>query len=219
MPHHMTRGGIGFTAAVAGAFLLLPPSLSDVMAGTTGKLAGRVVDGAKAPLVGVNIAIPGARLGALTDADGHYVVLGIPAGTYEVKASLLGYRATAIQNVVISADHTTALDVTLTVTPVALPEVVVSAQRPIVDLTRTSTVASVERAQIQNLPVQDLADVVNLQAGVIDGHFRGGRLGEVQYQVDGVTVNNVYDNVSTLKLDRSLLEEVQVISGTFDAEY
>jgi outer membrane receptor protein involved in Fe transport len=41
----------------------------------------------------------------------------------------------------------------------------------------------------------------------------------VQYQVDGVSVNNAYDNKSTLKLDRSLLEEVQVISGTFDAEY
>jgi hypothetical protein len=54
---------------------------------------------------------------------------------------------------------------------------------------------------------------------VVDGHFRGGRLGEVQYQVDGISVNNLYDNKSTLRLDRSLLEEVQVISGTFDAEY
>src|SRR4030095_10235599 len=60
---------------------------------------------------------------------------------------------------------------------------------------------------------------VNLQAGVVEGHFRGGRIGEVQYQVDGVTVNNPYDNKSSLKLDRALLEEVQVVSGTFDAEY
>ncbi|MGH2571620.1 MAG: TonB-dependent receptor plug domain-containing protein, partial [bacterium] len=41
----------------------------------------------------------------------------------------------------------------------------------------------------------------------------------VQYQVDGVTSNNPYDNASILRLDRSLLQEVQVISGTFDAEY
>ena len=61
--------------------------------------------------------------------------------------------------------------------------------------------------------------MVNLQAGVVDGHFRGGRSGEVQYQVDGVSVNNAYDNTSSLRLDRSLLQEVQVISGTFDAEY
>src|SRR5205085_6077372 len=67
--------------------------------------------------------------------------------------------------------------------------------------------------------VQELQDVVNLQAGVVEGHFRGGRLGEVQFQVDGITVNNPYDNTSSLRIDRSLLEEVQVISGTFDAEY
>jgi outer membrane receptor for ferrienterochelin and colicin len=67
--------------------------------------------------------------------------------------------------------------------------------------------------------VQELTDVVNLQAGVVDGHFRGGRKDEVQYQVDGVPINNAYDNSSTLRLDRSLLQEVQVISGTFDAEY
>lgn len=213
-------GGQGWrAAAVAGVCLLLPLGAPVAFASTTGKLSGRVVDQAKAPLAGVNVAIPGARLGAVTDIDGRYTVIGIPAGTYVVKVSLLGYRPTAIQEVIVSADHTTPLDVTLTTAPVAMPEVIVTAKRPVVDLTRTSTVASVERKQIVNLPVQELQDVVNLQAGVVDGHFRGGRLGEVQYQVDGVTVNNVYDNASTLKLDRSLLEEVQVISGTFDAEY
>src|SRR4029078_1442538 len=60
---------------------------------------------------------------------------------------------------------------------------------------------------------------VNLQAGVVDGHFRGGRKEEVQYQVDGVSVNNPFDNTSTVRIDRSLIQEVQVISGTFDAEY
>ncbi|MGE5595198.1 MAG: TonB-dependent receptor plug domain-containing protein, partial [Hyphomicrobiales bacterium] len=73
--------------------------------------------------------------------------------------------------------------------------------------------------QLKALPVQELQDIVNLQAGVVDGHFRGGRIGEVQFQVDGVSVNNAYDNASSLRLDRSLIEEVQVISGTFDAEY
>src|SRR5262249_60285921 len=104
-------------------------------------------------------------------------------------------------------------------TPVGLPEIVVSAQRPIVDLTRTSTVASVERAQIQNLPVQELQDVVNLQAGVVEGHFRGGRIGEVQYQVDGVTVNNPYDNTSSLRLHRSPPEEGEGVSGNVHARY
>jgi len=195
----------------------------DAAAGTTGKITGIVVDGKKVPLAGVNIAVPAARLGALTDASGRYTILNIPAGTYDVKLALLGYRATVITGVVVSADNSTPLDATLPEAPIAMEEIVVSAQRAVVDLKLTSNLATVSRAEISALPVQELQDIVNLQAGVVaqggDLHFRGGRGGEVQYQVDGVSVNNAFDNKTSLRLDRSLLEEVQVISGTFDAEY
>ena len=201
------------------ALLLLWPCV--VLAGTTGKLSGRVMDGLKKqPLAGVNVAVPAARTGAITDEQGRYVIVNIPAGTYEVKFNLLGYRAVTVQNVIVSADNTTNVDdVVVLEAPVAMEEIVVSARRPVVDLKITSNLATVNRAQIQKLPVQELQDIVNLQAGVVDGHVRGGRAGEVQYQVDGVTVNDPVDNKAGLRLDRSLLEEVQVISGTFDAEY
>ena len=187
--------------------------------GTTGRISGRVTDAAKQPLPGANVVIPIAHLGAASDADGRYVITNVPAGAYEVKVSLIGYRPTAVQNVRVLADNTTTLDLRLEEAPVEVGEVVVSAKRPVVDVSLTSNLASVSREEIAKLPVQELQDVVNLQAGVVDGHFRGGRTGEVQYQVDGVSVNNPYDNTSTLRIDRSLLQEVQVISGTFDAEY
>ena len=88
----------------------------------------------------------------------------------------------------------------------------------LVEFNQTSTVSSINKDEIKNLPVQTLDEIVNLQAGVVDGHFRGGRLGEVQYQLDGVTVNNPFTN-SQFRIDRSIIEEVQVISGTFDAKY
>ena len=206
-------------AAVVAALLLSLTGVPGALAGTTGKVSGRVLDKKRQPLPGANVAIPAARLGAASDADGRFVIIGIPAGTYEVKVHLLGYGPVAVQDVRISADNTTGLDVELTEAPLMLKEVVVSAQRPVVDLKLTSTLATVSREDLESLPVQELQEVVNLQAGVVDGHFRGGRLGEVQYQVDGVSVNNAYDNKSSLRIDRSLIEEVQVISGTFDAEY
>ena len=190
-----------------------------VLAGTTGKLSGRVVDDKKQPLTGVNVTVTGQRLGAATDADGRYTILNVPAGTFAVRFSLIGYRPAAIENVHLAADLTTKLDATLSESALEMSEVVVSAKRPVVDVGQTGTIATVSHEEIAKLPVQELQDVVNLQAGVVDGHFRGGRIGEVQYQVDGVSVNNAYDNTSSLRLDRSLLEEVQVISGTFDAEY
>lgn len=188
-------------------------------AGTTGRVSGRVRDGRGQPLAGVNVAIPTARLGAVTGDDGRYSILNVPAGLHDLRVSLLGHRTAVTTGLEVRADQITVHDVTLTEAPVELGEIVVSARRPVVDVNLTSSLASINREEIQKLPVQELQEVVNLQAGVVDGHFRGGRLGEVQYQVDGVSVNNAFDNKSTLRLDRSLLQEVQVISGTFDAEY
>ncbi len=214
------RVALGWLASVAStATLALSLAAWAAHAGTTGKLAGVVLDAKKQALAGASVALPDVRLGAVTDADGRYVIYNVPAGTYVVKVSLIGYAATTLTNVAVPADRTTTLDVTLQESAVQMQEVVVSAQRPVVELGLTSNVATITRQEIAKLPVQELQDIVNLQAGVVDGHFRGGRKGEVQYQVDGVTVNNPYDNASTVRLDRSILEEVQVISGTFDAEY
>jgi outer membrane receptor protein involved in Fe transport len=188
-------------------------------AGTMGKVSGVVRDAKQQPLAGVNVALIGVPLGAISDLEGRYTILNVPAGTYSIKASLIGHQTTTVTGLSIPADRTTTQDFSLKEEAVALEEVVVSARRPVVELGLTSNIATVTRAEIAKLPVQELAELVELQAGVVDGHFRGGRIGEVQYQVDGVSVNNPYDNKSSLKLDRSVLEEVQVISGTFDAEY
>jgi outer membrane receptor protein involved in Fe transport len=204
-------------AGLAGALMFL--SAVSLHAGTTGKLAGRVLDTKKEALPNVNVVIIGTTLGGVTDVDGYYSVLNIPPGTYDVQFRMVGYRSFTTKGVEITVNNTTKLDATLEDESITTEAIVVTAQRPIVDVGSTSTVASVSDKDIRALPVQELSDIVNLQAGVVDGHFRGGRAGEVQYQVNGVSVNNAYDNTSTIRIDRSLIQEVQVITGTFDAEY
>ncbi len=196
--------------------LLLSLQLS---AGTTGKLSGRVTEKNKNGLPSVNVLIAGTMLGASTDVDGYFSVLNIPPGTYKIQFSLVGYRTRIVNDIVISTNNTTKLNAELEENAVTTQEVVVTADRPVVDVNLTSSISSLSSKDIESLPVQNVQDIVNLQAGVVDGHFRGGRIGEVQYQVNGVTINNAYDNSSTLQIDRSLVQEVQVISGTFDAEY
>jgi len=188
-------------------------------AGTTGTITGQVIDSDGRPVVAATVIVAGTRLGAYTDNEGNFNILNVPSGTYDVKASRLGFNAITISEVVVSADRATRLELKMGDTTLRAEEVVVVAERPPVDLKVTSSQASLTREEIESLPVQNLDDVVNLQAGVVDGHFRGGRQEEVQYQVDGVSVNNAFDNSSSLQIDRSLLQEVQVISGTFDAEY
>jgi len=199
--------------------LLLFTLCSFAHAGITGKLAGRVLDRQKQALPGANVVILGTSLGGATDLEGYYTIINIPPGTYRVQFSYVGYQSVVVQNILMSADKTTTQNAELAEETITTETVVVTAQRPVVETNLTSSVATVTSEDIALLPVQDLNDVVNLQAGVVDGHFRGGRIGEVQYQINGVSVNNAYDNKSTLRVDRSLLQEVQVISGTFDAEY
>src|SRR5262245_11357462 len=202
--------------AVASTVLLFAPA---AFGGTTGKISGTVVDKAKKPVVAATVALTGQPYGAYTSADGHFNILNVPPGTYEVRLSRVGLKPYVIAGVIVSADNTTSLDVVMQDAGITTETVVVRATRPPVDIALTSSVQSVQSKDIEQLPVQELQDVVNLQAGVVNGHFRGGRVGEVQFQVDGVSVNNPYDNSSSLRVDRSLLQEVQVMSGTFDAEY
>jgi outer membrane receptor protein involved in Fe transport len=198
-------------------FLLLMVPLAATA--QTGKLAGQVQDEHGEPIIGATVLLLGTTTGAAADINGYYVVLAAPPGTYSVRFSSVGYRTKVVQDVRIVSNQTTTLDMILTEAVTEGEEIVVTAQRPIVDVSLTSSMSVLGREDIALMPVQRLDDIVNLQAGVIDGHFRGGRLGEVQYQVDGVSVNNPFDNRSTVSLDRSVLQEVQVISGTFDAEY
>ena len=185
----------------------------------SGKLSGRVTDEQGEPLVGTTVLIVGTTLGAAADISGDYAVLQIPPGTYNVRFSSIGFQTQVFENVLITSNNTTTLDVELGEEVLEGEEILVTAERPLVDVSLTSSIVTLTKDDIDILPVQELDEIVNLQAGVVDGHFRGGRLGEVQYQVDGVSVNNPFDNSSSLSLDRSVLQEVQVVSGTFDAEY
>lgn len=199
--------------------LLLTAFFHQGLAQTAGKLAGTVTDETGEPLIFANILIDGTTMGAATDVEGHYIILNVRPGVYTLRFQFIGYTTKIVENVRVSGDQTKTLDVVLTKEVIKGEEVIVVAKKPLVEFNQTSSVSSVNKDDIKSLPVQNLNEIVNLQAGVVDGHFRGGRIGEVQYQIDGVTVNNPFNNASMLSIDKSIIEEVQVISGTFDAKY
>lgn len=198
-------------------FILVPVSL---FGGTTGKIAGKIIDtNSKEPLIGVNVLVVGTTMGAATDVNGNYFILNIPPGVYELRASLVGYNSVTVSNVRVSVDQTTRIDFKLGEQAIEIKNVVVTAQKPIVQRDLTSTQQNVSGKDIAMLPVEDVQSVVNLQAGVVDGHFRGGRIGEVKYMIDGVSVNDVYSDQSTMQASINSIQELQVITGTFNAEY
>ena len=204
---------------VRGLVLLLIMS-SAALAGTTGKIAGKVNDAqSKEALIGVNVLVVGSSLGGSTNLDGEYFILNIPPGTYELRASAVGYTPQSVGKVQVTVDQTTRIEFKLQPQTVEIGEVSVTATRPIVQKDLTSTVSSVTSDQISKLPLEDVSAVVNLQAGVVEGHFRGGRANEVKYLIDGVSVNDVFSGNFSMEAEVSSLAEVQVLSGTFNAEY
>jgi outer membrane receptor protein involved in Fe transport len=193
---------------------------SSVYAGTTGKIAGKIIDKSTGEaLIGANILIVGTTMGASTDVDGNYFIINIPPGEYLVKASMIGYSSLTIQNVRVSVDQTTKIDLELSSESIKLADVLVTAEKPLVRKDLTSTEANISGDDISMLPLEDVSSVVNLQAGVVDGHFRGGRSDEVKYMIDGVPVNDVYSGQSSLSAQVNSVEEIQVVTGTFNAEY
>lgn len=195
-----------------------------IFAGTTGRLAGRVVDDTGEPLPFVNVVIMGTTLGAATDIDGYYSIINVPPGTYEVKASAIGYNSVTYQDVKISIDLTTTIDFQLSEASVELgEEVVVIATKPLVKMDLTASTSIVGDDVISQLPVAEIQDVLKLQAGVVISggniHIRGGRSNQVAYQIDGVPVTDVYDGSSVINVNQNSVQELQVISGAFNAEY
>lgn len=201
-------------------FLALVLLQAVVFAGTTGKIAGKVLDAkTKEPLIGASVFIEGTSMGAAADVDGNYFVINIPPGNYNIKASTIGYASVEIKSVRVSVDQTTKLDIEMGEQSVQIQTIEVTASRPMVQKDLTSTQTSISGNNISMLPVEDVQSVINLQAGVVDGHFRGGRIGEVKYLIDGVSVNDVYSGEATMQASTNSIQELQVITGTFNAEY
>lgn len=191
-----------------------------VYAGTTGKISGKIIDKeTNEPIVGANVIIEGTYYGAASDLDGYYYISNVTPGKYNIKISAIGYRKVTVENVAVRIDLTTNVDVDLSSEAITLGEVVVQAFQPLVTKDLTSTSAIVTSEDIQMLPVENLHQVVNLQAGVVAGHFRGGRTGEVAYLIDGIPVNDVFNGSVSVTVENNSIRQLEVISGTFNAEY
>ena len=194
------------------------------LSGTTGKLVGTVTSlDTGDPLIGANVMIEGTPLGAATDSEGNYFILQIPPGTYDVRFSMIGYQTLVKSDVRIRVDLTTTIDGDLSESTVGLEEVVVQAERPMIQTDVTYSQANISSEEVDMLPVEEFEDVLSLQAGVVttggEIHVRGGRGGEISYMVDGITVTDPYNSGIAVEIENNSIQELQFISGTFNAEY
>ncbi|UCD39165.1 MAG: carboxypeptidase-like regulatory domain-containing protein, partial [Fidelibacterota bacterium] len=176
------------------AVILLVPLL--LFSQETGKIAGTVTDEATGqPLAGANVLVEGTSFGAATDAEGGYIILGVPVGAYTVRSEFIGYRPMRISNVRVSSRLTTTADFALSSEALELGVVDVVAERPLINPSATNAQRVISSDQIANLASRNVSDFFDLQAGVSfqsnQLHVRGSRPDEVGFEIEGASTSSI----------------------------
>ncbi|MYC13490.1 MAG: TonB-dependent receptor plug domain-containing protein [Gemmatimonadetes bacterium] len=210
-------------------FIALVFSASAVFAGSTGKIAGKVVEKSTGEtLPGANVVIEGTTLGAVTDPDGNYFIINVPPGSYTVNASMVGYHKATQTNVRVFIDLTTTVNFSgefgLVEETIQLAEITVVAELPVVQPDISANVANISAQDVESLPLTSVNEVVQLEAGVLaarngDLSIRGSDLNEIAFSVDGLSMRDGRENEPYSTVSYTSIKEMSVQSGGFNAEY
>ena len=144
-------------------------------AAQTGRISGRIIDaGTGLPLPYANVVIVGSTMGAMTLTDGTFQIVGIPVGTYTVKAMMMGYKQDELTGVSVDAGGLAEIEFRLEETIVGkTQEIVVEAEIPQIEITESDVQHRVKSDELEELPVDDVAEALALKSGIVK---RGGQL-------------------------------------------
>jgi hypothetical protein len=219
------RRALGLAVLAAGA-------AAAVLAQTTGDIEGRIADPSGTPLPGATVEATSPRMQGtrveVSGVDGKYRVLAVPPGTYRIRASLEGFE-TVEESVTVALDATATLDLTLRL--VVKEAVTVTGEIPLVDVTSTTSGTNYTDRVIARLPVQrNYADIVRSNPGVDTdrGETQGRSLAltiygatsvENQWIIDGINTTNVVKGLQGKAINNEFVQEVEVKTGGYQAEY
>ena len=206
--------------------LLLLCLSSLAMAQKTYTLQGKITDSETGePLPGATIMLKGTYYGTSTDLNGIYRIPGIKEGTYNLEISLIGYKI--IQCTALEVNDAAQLTNDFKLQPSALSlgtDIVVIGEKPLLDIESTESKSIISSKEIDAAVVENVTDLIRNQPGVVaekdDIHIRGGRSYENSYLVDGFSIQDPFSGgTSGLMLSANSIEEVEVLTGGFNAEY
>ena len=215
---------------------MLPVAFSSLAAPVKASVSGRILEaGTDEPMAGVVVNLDDNFLWAVTDENGHFRIDGVPAGSYTLKATSLGY-VDAVKEITVKSDIT-GLELKLQVSSLALKEVVVTAQSP---KDGVGTQHTLGRDALNHLQMSDMADMASLLPGGKTSNpdltgasafsLRSGGSSAANaafgtaVEVDGVRIGNnagfgALSGIDTRSISVDNVESVEVITGVPSAEY
>ncbi|MCX7878056.1 MAG: TonB-dependent receptor [Ignavibacteria bacterium] len=190
-----------------------------------GTIYGSITDSAGYPLPDVNVKIKGSYIATATDENGKYELKNVPSGEYTVQISAIGYKTVEYTGIKLKSGENKKLDITLSTTSYTIgEEILVVGDRPLLDIEQTESKHIMTAKDIEGKIVENVIDLVTLQPGIIKQdeaiYIRGGRSDDNSYLLDGVSVQDPLAGTGFgLQLSAQALEEIEVITGGYNAEY
>jgi len=205
------------------SFLLASGAI--LSAQTTGALQGRVLDPKGRPVAGAKVTLNGPSIQggrtAVTDESGSYRIGLLPPGPCTITATKDGLN-TAKAQTQLGLDRTSTVDIVMNVVATAVVEVTETSVG--VDLKATTSGTNFTSEAILNLPTtRDFANIALLSPGVTEDNvgFKvyGSSGAENNFVVDGINTTNVEFGTQGKKIPQEFIQEFQVKTGGYEAEY
>jgi outer membrane receptor protein involved in Fe transport len=194
----------------------------------TGALEGVITDATGAVVPGVTVeakSATGSVVSTVTDGQGAYHFPALAPGTYEVTASLTGFTSVKNTEVRLALGQTLKVDMALRVSDI--DEVItVTGEAPVVDVSSTQRATSIRDEFIDVIPKGRDFTTLATQASGANIDFKAGGLSidgasssENKYVIDGIETNDPETGLASQQLVTDMVDEVQVKSSGYEAEY
>ena len=199
---------------------------------TKGIIKGRVIDSEnEISLIGTNIMLVGTYIGGTSDKNGNFIIENIPAGTYTVRFSYIGYDQKKIENVEIIDNNEIELSVELKPHAILLKEITVTPSQFSIMGDVPTVKQSMTHEDLQTVTFgEDLYRAVTRLPGISASDFsakftvRGGENDEILVLMDGMEIYEPFhlkdiDGGALSIIDVAAIESIDLLTGGFPAEY
>jgi outer membrane receptor protein involved in Fe transport len=204
---------------------------------TTGTIEGTVMDVNGAAVPGVTVTVTSPNLitpqTATTNDEGRYRILNLPPGRYVVAvAASQGFAEFKQENVEVNLSRTSSVEVRLQPAGASASLTVTDTSGAAVDVTTNTTGTNVSTEQFSNFPTQRTVQSIYtiaptaVRSGLRDASGRerdpsvGGSSGpENNYILDGINTTDPAFGGSGANLPFEFVQEVEIKTGAFGAEY
>src|SRR6476646_6174594 len=193
-----------------------------------GSIEGVVKDSSGAVLPGVTVEAKSPSSGVLSTTSnetGNFRFPSVLPGTYEVSASIAGFKPTKVADVEVKLGSMKSVEFSMQLASVS-ENVTVTAESPIVDVKSSGKSTNIRAEQVSLLPHnRDFTSLVTQAPGVNSESksagvmIDGAAAAENRYVIDGIETTNIVGGLSGQNLLADFIEEVQVKSTGYPAEY